>query len=91
MGMANKTSNTEGHRSLKLLNSAAFRRLRHLFMNAHFVAKCCRPYTDYIQLCKLDKAKGLDIGNTYLTDKSCQTFISCIADTIRTRQDTIKR
>ncbi|XP_060554954.1 zinc finger protein 862-like [Ruditapes philippinarum] len=87
VGMADNTPSSEGHRTLKLLNSAAHAKLRHLFMNAHFVAKCGRPYTDYVQLCKLDIAKGLDIGSTYLTDKSCQMFISSIADTIRTRQD----
>ncbi|XP_062583464.1 zinc finger protein 862-like [Saccostrea cucullata] len=34
----------------------------------------------------LDKAKGLQIGNTYLTDKYCQQFVSYIADVHRDLQ-----
>jgi hypothetical protein len=40
VGMADNTSSLEGHRTLKLLNSAAHAKLTHLFMNAHFLAKC---------------------------------------------------
>jgi hypothetical protein len=43
------------------------------------VAQSNRPYSDYVSLCQLDKAKGTDIGDTYITEKSCQKFVNAIA------------
>ena len=34
---------------------------------------------DYVWLCQLDIAKGLDIGKTCLNDKSCREFVKYIA------------
>ncbi|XP_069102088.1 uncharacterized protein [Argopecten irradians] len=31
-------------------------------------------------MCRLDKAKGIDIGTSYLNDKSASTFVQTIAD-----------
>lgn len=62
-------------------------KLKVLFRNAHYVAKTNRPYTDFISLCKLDKAKGIDIGQTYLNDKYCQKFVTAITETICRHQD----
>ena len=47
----------------------------------HAVAKNNRSLTDYKWLCDIDKAKGLEIGETYLNEKSALVFLSCIADT----------
>ena len=71
------------------MNKSAFQKLSMLFRNAHFIAKSGRPYTDYVGLCKLDKAKGLDIGDTYITDKYCQIFVSAIAASTRQQHDDI--
>ena len=74
---------------VSMMNKAAKDKLKFLFANAHYVAKLGRPYTDYVKLCKLDQTnKSLEIGSTYITDKSCQNFIKCIADTVRKEQDT---
>jgi hypothetical protein len=66
-----------------VINSAARSKVKILIRNAHYVAKLGRPYTDYVEMGKLDKMKGIDIGNTYLTDKYCETFVKSIADSIR--------
>ena len=71
------------------MNSAAFNKIAILFRNAHYIAKSNRPYSDYVTLCNLDKAKGLDIGDTYITDKSCQKFVNAIAVTRQKEQDAI--
>jgi hypothetical protein len=52
-----------------------------LFKNAHAVAKHNLSFKTYNVLCALDKSKGIDIGNTYLNDKSCADFIKHIAST----------
>ena len=49
----------------------------------HFVAKHNRPLTDYNLLAKLDKAKGMDIGSTYLNDKACASFVNIIGEDTR--------
>ena len=77
-----------GDRSLQMLTSAARQKLQLLFSNAHYIAKLGRPYTDYVAMCKLDRAnKNLDIGNTYITDKYCQVFVHAISESIRQKQD----
>lgn len=58
-----------------------------LFRNAHYIAKLGKSYTDYKSLYEPDRGKGLEIGQTYTTDKYCQKFIKAIADTIRQKQD----
>lgn len=52
--------------------------LRVLFRNAHAIAKCNRPFTDYQWLTRLDKAKGLDVGDTYMTDQACADIVDNI-------------
>ena len=54
-------------------------RMSILFRNAHAVAKQNRPYMDYVWVCRLDRAKGLDIGDTYLNDKACAAFVDNIS------------
>lgn len=50
-----------------------------------------KPYTDYVQMCKLDMTKGNYIGKTYITDRYCQKFIKAIADTCRDQQRELTR
>jgi hypothetical protein len=49
------------------------------FRNAHAIAKHDKSFRDYEWLCKLDKAKGLDIGSTYDNFKAGKTFMQHIA------------
>jgi hypothetical protein len=41
-----------------------------LFRNAHAIIKTDRPLWDYNMLCQLDKAKGLELGETYQNDSN---------------------
>lgn len=50
-----------------------------MFRNSHAVIKNNRPISDYNMLCQLDKAKGLDCGNTYLNEKAAVNFLQFIA------------
>ncbi|XP_053385072.1 zinc finger protein 862-like [Mercenaria mercenaria] len=69
-----------GH-ALMSMKSAERHRLAYLFRNIHAVAKNNRPLTDYTWLCKVDKAKGLDLGDTYLNEKAALDFLSAISGT----------
>jgi hypothetical protein len=40
-----------------------------LFRNAHAIIKTNRPLRDYNMLCQLDKAKGLELGETFIKMK----------------------
>jgi hypothetical protein len=80
---------SQGEKTIKKLNNAAFKKLIHLFRNAHYIAKTGRPYADYVNLCHLDRAKGLDIGQTYTTDKYCAKFVGAIADVRKHAQNDI--
>ena len=55
-------------------------KMRILFRNAHAVAKNNKSFMDYVMICKLDIAKERDIGETYLNDQSCATFVDYIAE-----------
>lgn len=77
---------SRAEKTIVMMNKAAVGKLTILFRNAHFVAKSRRPFTDFVKLCALDVAKGTQLGNTYRTDKYCQTFIAAIADNRRNEQ-----
>ncbi|XP_069105153.1 zinc finger protein 862-like [Argopecten irradians] len=66
-------------KSLQSLNKAVIDKLIILFRNAHALCLSGRPFTDFVWLTKLDKAKGLDIGNTYLNNKRAKEFTDYIA------------
>ena len=70
-------------KTIETLNKSNYLRLTKLFKNAHAVAKHARPYTDYTWLCKLDEAKGVDVGNTYRNNKQAVNFIHYIAEAKR--------
>ena len=42
-----------------------------------------RPYTDFTWMAALDEKKGLDVGQTYRSDKCCREFIDIIAEVER--------
>ncbi|KAJ8884093.1 hypothetical protein PR048_015950 [Dryococelus australis] len=65
-------------KALQSLNKEALQKISILFRNSHAIAKHGRPFTDFKWLCELDKKKGLDIGETYITDKKCAEFINFV-------------
>jgi hypothetical protein len=70
---------SEAGNALRKLNESQHAQLSLRFRNAHAIAKAGKSFKDYVWLCKLDKAKGLDIGNTYQNDKAASTFVHHIA------------
>ena len=48
--------------------------------NAHYIAKEAKPLMDFNRLVELDKAKGLDVGETYTNIFALKDFLSCISD-----------
>lgn len=74
-----ETMNSEAGKALKKLKSSEIHRLTYLFRNAHAVAKQNRPLSDYKWLCDIDRAKGLDLGQTYLTEHAVRSFVQSIA------------
>ena len=71
---------SEASIAIKQLNKAEYEHLSHCFRNAHAIAKHDKSFKDYIWLCKLDKAKGLNPKSIYQSDKSARTFVSYVAD-----------
>ena len=51
-----------------------------LFTNAFTIMKSWRPFTVFEFLIKLDKAKGAEVGNTYLNRKQGLEFSLAIAN-----------
>ncbi len=54
-----------------------------LFCNAHAVGKHNLSLTHYTLLAELDRAKGLNTGQTFLNDKAALRFMKVIATTCR--------
>lgn len=67
-------------KALRALKEADRTRLGYLIRNAHAIAKQNRPLSDYTWLSILDKAKGADMGQTYLNDKAGLNFITVMAE-----------
>ena len=44
-------------------------KLKQFLRTAHYIAVQCRPISDYVSQSKLDKAKGVAIGDSYLNRK----------------------
>ena len=72
---------TNSGRALKMLQNKELDHVKILFRNAQAVARHNLPFTVFPVLCKLDKAKGLDIGQTYNNEKACGDFIDAIGQT----------
>ncbi|XP_069106893.1 zinc finger protein 862-like [Argopecten irradians] len=65
---------------LMKLKKSEYDRLVIKFRTAHALAKSHQSFRFYNTMCRLDKAKDLDIGTSYLNDKSASTFVQTIAD-----------
>ena len=53
-------------------------KLKQFLRTAHYITVQCRPIRDYVSLSKLDKAKGIAIGDSYMNRKSALMFIDSI-------------
>ena len=60
---------SEADRVKKLLPTYKRKHLPVLFTNAFTIMKSGKPFTDFEFLIKLDKAKGVEVSNTYLNRK----------------------
>ena len=53
-------------------------KLIKLFRTAYYLALNNRPFSDFASLGQLQNLNDANLGNTYLSDKSCKQFISAI-------------
>ena len=56
---------SEGAKCVRQLHTSEIGQLSLKFRNAHCIAKYNKPFREYGQLCKLDQAKGFDVGTVY--------------------------
>jgi hypothetical protein len=61
---------SDAHQCLEMLQKADYDRLTIKLRTVHAVAKHHKSFRDYNFICRLDAAKGLDIGNQYQSDKA---------------------
>ena len=80
-----KPGESHAEKAISSLTKAQNDKLSLLFRDAHAVAKKARPYTEYVYLTELDKAKGLDIGGQYLPRVKCKEFVTAIANVERSK------
>jgi hypothetical protein len=66
---------SEAAKVVHQLKAHEYSRLNILFRNAHAVAKHHLSFRTYTVICKLDKMKGHDIGDSYLNDKKAAEFL----------------
>jgi hypothetical protein len=64
-----------------MYKSVYFTYLAYYFphLNAHYVAKHNKPFTEYTQLCKLDIAKDLHVGTYYVNRKGGPLLMKTIS------------
>ncbi len=74
-----KPGESTAEKSLQQLSKSAFDKLDKLFRTAHAIAKNSRPFSDFVWMTELDRAKGVALGQTYINDKSCRDFVTAIA------------
>ena len=70
-------------RSLLSIHESVLKRLKIIFITCHGLAMNARPFRDFTFQCDMDRAKGLDIGNTYITVKAAEQFTHFISEVIR--------
>ena len=66
---------TAAANALRKLKESDRKRILTLFLNAQYVAKINRHLSDYKTLCGLDKAKGSEMGQTYLNEKAALRLV----------------
>jgi hypothetical protein len=75
-----KPQNSQDSTAIRQLSLSANKKLEKIFQSAHAIAKKNRPFTDLAWMCELDRKKGIDVGESYQSDKHCQQFVNCIAN-----------
>jgi len=78
---ASTVAQSRAGKALRALKASDRIRLGYLVRNAHAIAKQNRPLSDYTWLSTLDKAKGVELGQTYLNPKAGLNFIRAISET----------
>ena len=76
-------SQSDAKKCMQMLQKADYDRLTIKFRTAHAVAKYQKSFRDYTLICRLDAAKGLDVGAQYINDKAGATFVKSIANVTR--------
>ena len=79
---------TPAAKGLLRLNKRVKAALMTKMRNIHATAKMGRPFRDFLYLCDLDRAKGLDIGFTYCNATCCIALLEAVAYPIR--QETVE-
>ena len=79
-----KTANDSGQQLITTgivnMQSTDLARTKTKFEVAYFVAKEELPLSKYPQLLNLEEKHGVDLGNAYRSDKSCNMFIAHIGE-----------
>ena len=70
-------------RALLSMSKGVSQKMERLFDIAYFVAKREMPFTSFPHLCKLEMKHGVELGNTYINDKACKTFVTAIAGQLK--------
>ena len=70
-------------RALLSMSNEVSQKMERLFDIAYFVAKREMPFTSFPHLCKLEMKHGVELGNTYINDKACKTFVTAIAGQLK--------
>lgn len=71
---------TVAKQTLIFLNEHKRHQLENHFRNVHALVKNNRPVRDIIWLTELDKAKNIDVGETYSNRKSATTLMEYISE-----------
>ena len=66
---------TQAAKIITQLNQATMEKLEKLFRNVHAIGLVGRPFIDILWTAKLDKAKSLGLGNTYVNHKSAKVLL----------------
>ena len=74
---------SEAGQSLIKLNELQRAQISKLFHNVHALVVKHKSFLDYIWMCDLDQAKGIDIGASYRNDKEAKLFATYIAKRVR--------
>ena len=65
---------SEAQEAVNSLRELERERLKYLFINVYSLMSKGRPYSEYEFYFEMDKAKGIDIGNTYKTRQDAMEF-----------------
>ncbi|XP_067686150.1 zinc finger protein 862-like isoform X2 [Haliotis asinina] len=81
---ADSPRESPGTSQMFLTPSYPSHKVKAMFLNAHAAAKRGMSKQDYVWMCDLDKAKGLDMGDHH-DAKECQTIQKVIAKSVTNR------